>query len=70
MLADEPTGNLDSANAAMVMELLLGLHWGGETALVLVTLRRRSRAACPRCIRVKDGEIVEDRAVADTEPKG
>lgn len=66
ILADEPTGNLDSANAAMVVDLLFELRRVGAAALVLVTHDEALARRCPRCIRVSDGEIIEDRAVALT----
>jgi predicted ABC-type transport system involved in lysophospholipase L1 biosynthesis ATPase subunit len=71
ILADEPTGNLDSANAAMVVDLLFDLHQADVAALVLVTHDEALARRCPRCIRIKDGAIIEDRAVAlSTEPEG
>jgi putative ABC transport system ATP-binding protein len=69
ILADEPTGNLDSANAATVMELLFDLHRTGVATLVLVTHDETLARRCRRCIKLRDGEIIEDRAVAlTTEP--
>jgi putative ABC transport system ATP-binding protein len=71
ILADEPTGNLDSANAAMVVDLLFDLHQADVAALVLVTHDEALARRCSRCIRIKDGEIIEDRAAALTaEPEG
>jgi predicted ABC-type transport system involved in lysophospholipase L1 biosynthesis ATPase subunit len=71
ILADEPTGNLDSANAAMVVDLLFDLRQAGVAALVLVTHDEALARRCSRCIRIKDGEIIEDRAAAlTTEPEG
>ncbi len=73
LLADEPTGNLDSANAAMVADLLLSLHRLNGMALALVTHDERLAARCPRCVRVKDGTIVEDRLAASApklQPEG
>jgi predicted ABC-type transport system involved in lysophospholipase L1 biosynthesis ATPase subunit len=71
ILADEPTGNLDSANAAMVVDLLFDLRQAGVAALVLVTHDEALARRCSRCIRIKDGEIIEDRAAALTaEPEG
>jgi len=71
ILADEPTGNLDTANAAIIADLLFGLHQAGKAALVLVTHNRALARRCPRCITVKDGEIIKDRSVALTaEPEG
>jgi putative ABC transport system ATP-binding protein len=68
LLADEPTGNLDSASAAMVADLLFGLHAKGGAALVLVTHDETLARRCQRCIRIKDGRIVEDRAQIPSPP--
>lgn len=69
ILADEPTGNLDSASAATVMDLLFDLHRTGVATLVLVTHDETLARRCRRCIELRDGEIIEDRAVAlTTEP--
>jgi putative ABC transport system ATP-binding protein len=62
LLADEPTGNLDSANAAMIADLLIGLQETTGTTLVLVTHDETLARRCRRQIRIKDGSIVEDRA--------
>jgi predicted ABC-type transport system involved in lysophospholipase L1 biosynthesis ATPase subunit len=64
LLADEPTGNLDSANAKMVADLLLSLNRLNGMALVLVTHDEGLATRCSRCIRVKDGTIVEERTAA------
>ena len=61
LLADEPTGNLDSANAAAVADLLFDLQRDTGMTLVLVTHDESLAARCRRCIRVRDGEIAEDR---------
>ena len=61
LLADEPTGNLDSANAAAVADLLFCLQRDTGMTLVLVTHDESLAARCRRCIRVRDGEIAEDR---------
>jgi predicted ABC-type transport system involved in lysophospholipase L1 biosynthesis ATPase subunit len=60
LLADEPTGNLDSANAAAVIELLFNLQRDTGMTLVLVTHDESLAARCTRCVRVRDGEIAED----------
>ena len=60
LLADEPTGNLDSKNAEMVMELLAGLHAQGST-IVMVTHDPRSAELAQRRISLFDGKVVEDR---------
>jgi putative ABC transport system ATP-binding protein len=60
LLADEPTGNLDSKNAQMVMELLSTLHRQGST-IVMVTHDPRSAEQAERQISLFDGKVVEDR---------
>ncbi|HIS99281.1 MAG TPA: ABC transporter ATP-binding protein [Candidatus Faecaligallichristensenella faecipullorum] len=59
ILADEPTGQLDSATAASIMELLMELNAQGAT-LVVVTHNTEVAAYCPRQITLKDGEILSD----------
>jgi putative ABC transport system ATP-binding protein len=56
VLADEPTGNLDSASAAAVVELLDELRAGGP-AIVLVTHDARVASRADRVLRMHDGEI-------------
>jgi ABC-type lipoprotein export system ATPase subunit len=58
LLADEPTGNLDSENAHMVTDLLLDIHAKQKTALVMVTHDAELAARGQRCIRIKDGRII------------
>jgi putative ABC transport system ATP-binding protein len=59
LLADEPTGNLDSDTAAAVAELFRGLAAGGKT-LVIVTHDEQLAAGAQRVLRLKDGAIVAD----------
>jgi macrolide transport system ATP-binding/permease protein len=59
VLADEPTGNLDSQSGAEIMALLRELHAEGLT-VVLVTHEPSVAASADRTIRVHDGQIVED----------
>ncbi|MDI1464198.1 ABC transporter ATP-binding protein [Catellatospora sp. KI3] len=59
LLADEPTGNLDSASGAGVMELLHDLHRGGTT-VVIITHDREIAAGLPRQVHMRDGRIVAD----------
>lgn len=60
LLADEPTGNLDSKNAQLVMDLLASLHNRGST-IVMVTHDPRSAEQAERQISLFDGKIVDDR---------
>ena len=59
LLADEPTGNLDSATGEEIIRLFGELHARGHT-LLLVTHEPRLAARCPRAIRLMDGRIVAD----------
>jgi putative ABC transport system ATP-binding protein len=59
LLADEPTGNLDSATGEEIMRLFGDLHGRGHTIL-LVTHEPRLAARCPRAIRLSDGRVVAD----------
>lgn len=58
ILADEPTGNLDSKNGAEVMQLLSELHREGST-IVMVTHSQRDAAFADRVINLFDGQIVD-----------
>jgi putative ABC transport system ATP-binding protein len=60
LLADEPTGNLDSKNAELVMDLLAALHEQGST-IVMVTHDPRSAEKAERQVSLFDGKIVDDR---------
>ena len=60
LLADEPTGNLDSANGRHVLELLISLNRREGTTLVLVTHDRELAAHAGRVITLSDGVIVAD----------
>ncbi|MFB4277395.1 ABC transporter ATP-binding protein [Nonomuraea sp. MTCD27] len=57
LLADEPTGNLDSVSGAGVMELLHELHEAGTTILV-ITHDREIADSLPRQVRMRDGQVV------------
>jgi putative ABC transport system ATP-binding protein len=58
ILADEPTGNLDSANGANILALLRELSDETGTALVLVTHSEEAAAICHRRIHLRDGRVV------------
>jgi putative ABC transport system ATP-binding protein len=70
VLADEPTGNLDSATGAEVLELFRSLHVAGHT-IVLITHEPQVAAAAPRTVRLRDGRIESDHPTrpAPTEPE-
>ncbi len=60
LLADEPTGNLDEANGAAIMDLLFGLRDRHGATLVLVTHAPDLAARCDRVIRLRDGRIAPE----------
>lgn len=59
ILADEPTGNLDSGSTREIMEILKGLHAEGRT-VILITHDNEIAARAKRIIRIMDGKIVDD----------
>jgi putative ABC transport system ATP-binding protein len=67
LLADEPTGNLDSATGAEITELLAGLA-DDRTTVVLITHNADVAAAMGRQIHLRDGRIVEDSMERDRIP--
>jgi len=62
LLADEPTGNLDSTNGEAVMQLLQELHRGGAT-IIMVTHDARYERHADRAIHLFDGRVVGDQAL-------
>ena len=64
ILADEPTGALDSKSGEMVMDIIKGLHKQGHT-IILVTHDSHIAAQASRIIEIKDGEIVSDERRAE-----
>ena len=67
LLADEPTGNLDSQTGRHVMDLLLSLHRDYGTTLVLVTHDRAIASLMHRVIALRDGRIESDDLISETE---
>jgi putative ABC transport system ATP-binding protein len=59
LLADEPTGNLDSSTSQEIMELIRAVHAGGQT-VVMVTHEPEIAEQCQRVVRLRDGKIVSD----------
>ena len=68
LLADEPTGNLDTAASVEIMELFAQLHREGTT-VVVVTHEEEIAAFTERIIRFRDGEIVSDKPNVPREPE-
>ncbi len=65
LLADEPTGNLDSATGRQIVDLLCECHAGGKTVL-LVTHEGRLAERAKRVVEMRDGQIVSQHAVRNT----
>ncbi len=66
LLADEPTGNLDSDNAHHILDLIIRLHREQNMTLVMVTHDPTIASRATRTIRMMDGRIVSDQATAHT----
>ena len=61
ILADEPTGSLDSKTGEMVLDLLMEMHERYNVTLIIVTHDNDVAALAERTIKIKDGQIIEDR---------
>jgi ABC-type lipoprotein export system ATPase subunit len=61
ILADEPTGNLDSVNAEAILDLLFELKYTRGATLVMVSHEPSYASRCARQIRIKDGKVYEQR---------
>jgi len=62
LLADEPTGNLDSARSREILALLRSIHSQRGTTIVMVTHDHDAASACDRLIRLRDGRVEDDGA--------
>jgi putative ABC transport system ATP-binding protein len=62
LLADEPTGNLDSRSGAEILNILTGLNEQGVT-IMIVTHDKDVAARCKRIINLKDGQIINDQVI-------
>jgi putative ABC transport system ATP-binding protein len=60
LLADEPTGNLDTATGEEILRLIHALHKGLGATILMVTHDRAVAESCERTIHIRDGRIVED----------
>jgi putative ABC transport system ATP-binding protein len=60
VLADEPTGNLDSRSGEEIMSILASLHVEGGSTLVMITHERKIAEYCQRIIHLKDGQVVRE----------
>jgi putative ABC transport system ATP-binding protein len=63
VLADEPTGNLDSGSGKAIVELFNELHAAGQT-IVMITHDQTVAKLASRVVQIRDGQIVEDRRAA------
>jgi putative ABC transport system ATP-binding protein len=69
VLADEPTGNLDSQDSGEVLDMIGGLHADGGT-VVLITHDPDVAARANRIVRLRDGQVIEDRRTDGSRPSG
>ena len=65
LLADEPTGNLDSKNGGHIFELMTGLHDRNNVTLVLVTHDQNLAELAERQIILRDGKVVSDQRIVN-----
>jgi putative ABC transport system ATP-binding protein len=68
LLADEPTGNLDSRTATDVLDLLARLHRESQMTVIIATHDPQIAARCDRMIRLRDGAVIDDIEIADGYP--
>lgn len=68
ILADEPTGNLDSVNAAAILDLLFEIKRARGASLVMVTHEQSQAQRCGRQIKIKDGAVYEQDSAPVLEP--
>jgi putative ABC transport system ATP-binding protein len=67
VLADEPTGNLDTQSSEDIVKILQGLNQQEGLTVVIITHEPDIAAATRRIITMRDGQIIEDRPVGDTD---
>jgi len=62
LLADEPTGNLDSTSAAAIADLLRQAHRAGQTIILVTHDRAMAESLCSRTVELRDGRLIADSA--------
>ena len=62
ILADEPTGNLDSENSAIVLNMFQELNYRFNQTIIMITHNPEAAAMCRKIIQMRDGQIVEPMA--------
>jgi putative ABC transport system ATP-binding protein len=67
LLADEPTGNLDSRTSAEILDLLVELRQHYGMTVLIATHEQHVAARCERMIRLRDGRLVEDLDLTEGE---
>jgi lipoprotein-releasing system ATP-binding protein len=68
LLADEPTGNLDSATSAQIHDLLFSINAQRGTTIVVVTHNQNLAAIMPRVVTLRDGHVEKDERRAERAP--
>ncbi len=68
LLADEPTGNLDSQTGDEILDLLAELHAELNMTILLVTHNEEAARFCDRIIRLRDGRIIRDEQIIQDDP--
>ena len=68
LLADEPTGNLDSRSATAIFDLLARLRRENQMTVIVATHDPQIAARCDRLIRLRDGAVIDDIEIADGHP--
>ena len=67
--ADEPTGNLDSANSNEIMDVLCDLNEKNHQTFIIVTHAEPVAARAHRIIRMNDGQVVDENRVSSSAPE-
>jgi putative ABC transport system ATP-binding protein len=68
LLADEPTGNLDSQTATGILDLITRLRGENQMTVIIATHDPQIAARCDRLIRLRDGVITDDLEIAEGGP--